>query len=111
MSHFITREMRIRLAKRDQYRSDMDKLRQTQELWREKNRREIEEENERIAIYLADRENKLKILQEAEIEKRKKDEHLRVQMCMALNEKEVSYFCYIYYVYHLPLLRLVPFSP
>lgn len=82
--------MRIRLAKRDQYRSDMDKLRQTQELWREKNRREIEEENERIAIYLADRENKLKILQEAEIEKRKKDEHLRVQMCMALNEKEVS---------------------
>lgn len=86
----IYSESQQKIIKRDQFRSDMEKLRQHQEMWRERNRREIEEENERINEYHRKNEEQVKSAKQIEIEKRKKDEELRDRMCSTLDEIEVS---------------------
>lgn len=91
------------MLQRDQFRSDMEQLRRSQAMFREKNRREIEEENERIAAYLKEREEKSQQLRDIEQEKRKKDEELRDRMCSELNGIEV---CNIFVHVHSVFLHI-----
>lgn len=94
VAFFFYRETQQKFLKRDQYRNDLEQLRRTQETFRERNRREIEEENERIAVYLKERDERQTSIREIELEKRRKDDELRDRMCSALNEIEVNvYFC------------------
>lgn len=74
---------------RDQYRSDIEQLKRTQSMFRERNRHEIEEEDKRIAAYLQERDEKLLQMRGDDIEKRKKEDELRDRMCSELNEIEV----------------------
>lgn len=87
---FLSRDMRKKLLRRDQFRSDIETIRKDQEMWRERNRREIEEENQRIAAYHKENEERARAIQQMEIEKRKHDEALRDKMCAVLDEIEVS---------------------
>lgn len=75
--------------RRDQFRKDIETIQKHQEIWRERNRREIEEENERIAIYHKDIEERNRAAQQMEIERRRNDEALRDKMCSVLEEIEV----------------------
>lgn len=81
----------MKLSKRNQYRNDLEQLRRTQEIFRQKNRREIEEENVRITKYLKEREQREQNIRVIELEKRQRDDELRHRMCSALNEIEVLY--------------------
>lgn len=89
----LFRNDRLKLLQRDQYRSDMERLRRIQAMFREKNRREIEEEDQRIAAYLKERDAKLQESMNVDHEKRKKDEELRERLRSQLDEIEVCRAC------------------
>lgn len=66
---FISSEQQNKIAKCQKMREDMAKLNNMQELFREKEKRELEEEDKRIKEFVAERDRKLQ-----EETDRKKDE-------------------------------------
>lgn len=78
------------LRHREQYRAEMDALRKSQEVWREQQRRETEEENQRIELYVRERDEKLAEEQKVSADRKRADMQLREQMCTQLEEIEVN---------------------
>lgn len=83
------REMREKLRKRKYLQEELDALRRSQHQWKENQRRQIEEENQRILCYLHEQEQKAQKYREAEREKRRIEMELQEKMCTALEEIEV----------------------
>lgn len=82
--------MEIKLKKKLNFRSGLDEFRKAQEIWQEKERREIEEENQRIIEYLREKELKLQQSSDVEAERRKNAEMLVDKMCEELLDIQVN---------------------
>lgn len=79
------------MRKRKHLREELDELRRSQDRWREQQRRQIEEENDRILRYLEEQEYKTNEHRRAEHEKRRIESALQERMCAELEEIEVSF--------------------
>lgn len=85
--------------KKRRFRDDLMQLKEQREAWQERERRELEEEDRRIASFLVERNDRDDARKKAEEAKKKCSSDLADRMCAKLFEEEVS-FCIFCFTFH-----------